>query len=324
MPPALEQTLRDYDTDSLGVSRSASVACRDTARSMLRPPTLARLCPRSRAVRIRFDPPGGYAPMNPSICYHKGALWCVVRAVNYSLEGREYTSHDPHGVFRTENYLGRLDPNGEFIEPRLMRDLDPSPKFLSRHVGYEDVRLVSIKDTLTASASVDDRTPGKSCRVARLHLDGFGDVTRADVQPSNQLHEKNWMPLSVNGEFTWIYSLDPVAILPGPLRSCPLALDHLRGGAAIDFDDGYLCVTHEIIEESVGRIYLHRFVRLDERFCVTAVSPTWVFAHHGIEFCTGIARNEEQVTLSYGIADREAWFTQIDAKEIRNMEWIAP
>jgi len=268
--------------------------------------------------------------MNPSICYHKDELWCAIRAVNYTMKGREYTVHDPHGVVRSENYLGKLLPSGELIDPTFMRDLDATPRHPSNILGYEDVRLVSIKgragDVLAASATVCDRDPDGRRLIARLHLSKGGDVRRADVQPTNQLHEKNWMPLSVGGEFTWIYSLDPTAILPGPLRRCPFALEHLRGGAAIVFDGGYLCVMHEVIDEpgSRGRIYLHRFVRLDKKFNVTAVSPSWVFARHGIEFCAGMVREREQIALSFGVEDREAWVVRIDVKDVKAMKWMTP
>jgi len=316
------------DLDWLSVSRSVPESTRWEVRSMLRPSALSRFCPSARDARIQFEPPGGRLPMNPSICLHRGELWCVVRAVNYTMCGRVYTIHDPHNVVRTENHLGRLDEGYRLVDPVHMLDLDPSPKRPSRVVGYEDVRLVSVSgrngDVLTGSATVCDRAPDEMRRIARLHLDARGNVKRADVQPSNQICEKNWMPLAVDGEFTWIYSLDPTAILPGPLRACPFALEHLRGGAATAFGDGYLCVTHEVVDEPKGRIYLHRFVRLDPKFNVTHVSPAWIFSHFGIEFCAGIVHHAGRIILSYGIEDREAWITSVDAKEIEAMKWITP
>lgn len=315
------------DLDRFSVSRSTPAHGLYEARSMLRPPRLATICPSMSAVRIRFEPPGGRRPMNPSITWHDGELWCVVRAVNYSITGRQYTIDDADGIVRTENYLGRLLPDGEFVDPKPMLDLDPSPRRESRIVGYEDVRLVSIDGSdsavLTASATVCDRDPNRRL-IARLYLDEDGNVRRAIVQPSNQLHEKNWMPLSVNGEFTWIYSLDPTCILPGPLRSCPFALEHLRGGAAICFDDGYLCVAHEAIDTDEDRIYLHRFVRLDGKWNVVAVSPAWIFADYGIEFCPGLVLDGDELVLSYGIKDQEAWVARVDVKEVEEMEWITP
>lgn len=313
------------ESDLERLSISLNYAHRDDVRSMLRPPGLATFCPSAAFTKIQFTPPGGRKPMNPSVCVHNRELWCVVRAVNYEIhEKGRYSIDDADGVVRTENYLGRLQLDGGFVEPTLMLDLDSSPRQKSQIAGYEDVRLVSIDGALTGSATVCDRDPNGRRLIARLHLDDRGNVIRADVQPSNQEHEKNWMPLAVNGKFAWIYSIDPTAILPGPLRSCPFALEHQRGGATIAFGNGYLCVTHEVIDTHEGRIYLHRFVRLDDKFNVTAVTSTWVFAHHGIEFCCGMALDGDSLILSYGVHDKEAWIAQIDVKEIEQMKWITP
>ena len=316
----------DADLDRMSVSRRVLPERRAEARGMLRPPPLSAICPSFRATRIRFEPPKGWHPMNPSVCRHRGKIWCVVRTVNYTMRGRQYTVHDRRGVVRTENYLGTLRATGELVKPRRMRDLDGSPRVRSRILGYEDVRLASVTGRggvreLVGSATVCDRVADRRL-IARLDLTPAGDVRRATVQPSNQQHEKNWMPLSVGGRHTWIYSLDPTAVIPGPLRDCPLSLDHLRGGAAAALDDGYLCVTHEVVEADEGRVYLHRFVRLDARFCVTAVSPAWVFEHHGIEFCAGMVLDGPRLVLSYGVEDREAWVARVNVKEVLAMKWI--
>ena len=302
------------------VSRLVSEQDRFEARSRLRPPGLAIFCPGARSARILFEPPNGWSPLNPSVCLHLGELWCVVRTVNYALDGKRYVVRDPHGVICTENYLGRLDLRGRFLDPTLMRDLDPTSKPTPKK-GYADVRLVSVCGKLAGSASVLE---GENSRIARLSLDATGNVVRADVQPSNQLHEKNWMPLSVNNEFKWIYSLDPVAVVPGPLRKCPFALEYSRGGAATRFGDGYLCVTHEVTDGGDSLIYWHRLVCLDARFNVTRVSPAWIFSRHGIEFCAGIAVDGDDLVLSYGIDDREAWITRVSVHEICKIPWIDP
>lgn len=318
----------DDDLDMMSVSRRVLPERRAEARTMLRPERLSVRCPSYRATRIRFEPPKGWFAMNPSICRHRGRVWCVVRTVNYTMRGRQYTVHDRRGIVRTENYLGTLRATGELLKPRRMRDLDRSPRVRSGILGYEDVRLASVAGKggvreLVGSATVCDRETDRRL-IARLDLTAAGDVRCATVQPSNQSHEKNWMPMSIGGRHTWIYSLDPTAILPGPLRDCPLSLDHLRGGAATPLDDGYLCVAHEVVEAEEGRVYLHRFVRLDARFFVTAVSRAWVFDHHGIEFCAGMVLDGPRLILSYGIEDREAWFARVNLKEVLAMKWIDP
>ena len=208
-----------------------------------------------------------------------------------------------------------------------MRDLDPSPRMPSQIVGYEDVRLVSLGNgKFGASATVCDRIPSRRM-IARLILDEVGNVSLAQLMPGRQWHEKNWMPVvHEGGQIAWIYSLDPTVIIGAVDKqiACPFALDHLRGGAVVRIWGGYLAVTHEVVEANEGRLYLHRFVKLSENFQVVAVSPAWVFAHHGIEFCAGLARDGEDLVLSYGFEDREAWVMRVSAEEVRNLGWMTP
>lgn len=314
--------LSALDLDLMSVSIESSAPHRRGARLRLRPPLLGSLCSKTTFKRIRFDPPNGWHPTNPNICWHHGEIWCVVRTVNYWMQGRKYHVQDPDGVVRTENYLGILEGE-ELTNATLMYDLDQAPRQKSNVVGYEDVRLASIDGTLFGSATVCDRDASRR-QIAKLTLNPSGDVVRADVQPSNQLHEKNWMPLDVDGRFTYIYSLDPTAILPGPLRDCPFALEHLKGGAATEYEDGYLCITHETVDTPEGRLYFHRFVKLDAKFNVTAVSRAFVFAHYGIEFAAGLIVDGDEIVVSYGVDDREAWIARIDATDVEEMEWFLP
>src|SRR5262249_26816768 len=154
----------------------------------------------------------------------------------------------------------------------------------SRIVGYEDIRLVAQRRRLTGSATVCDRDPNRRL-IARLHFTDEGDVEEGKLQASRQWHEKNWMPLMVRGEHEWfpsssidpsvgalgwIYSIDPTIVMVADgsevQRACPFAMEHLRGGAAIEYEGGYLAVTHETIEANEGRVYLHRLVKFTKDF----------------------------------------------------------
>ena len=305
----------DLELDRLSVSRSAPWSKREEARSLLRPERIHTTCPSVRFTPIDFKPPNGWHAMNPSICVHEGELWCVVRTVNYWVKGRKYGVNDPDGITRTENYLGRFRRDGRLTGMRRMRDRDSSPRQPSHVVGYEDVRLVSVGGKLVGSATVHDRG---GVQVAALRIEG-GNVVRAMVQRTERV-EKNWMPFERNGKAAWIYSLDSTVVLPaGTKRKCPFAIEHLRGGAVTEFDRGYLAVTHEVVDEVDGRIYLHRFVRLNAKLVVTAVSPAFIFAHYGIEFAAGLIVDGGKVVVSFGIEDKEAWIMRVDAKEIEAM-----
>lgn len=316
--------------DRLSVSRSAHAPIRNEARCMLRPERLGDLCASARIARISFAPPNRWHPMNPSICLIEGEIRCVIRTVNYTLQGAgRYIVHDPHAVVRTENYLGTVTTNNQFVNFGLMRDLDPGSRKPSSVVGYEDVRLAAIDGRLVASATVCDRDPDRR-QIALLDIDPVGNVTRAHVQTGKSWHEKNWMLFEFNDAPAWIYSMDPTTIVvPKTVEdlrivelNCALALDHLRGGALAKFGKGYLAVTHEVVETIEGRIYLHRFVHLDGCFGVTAVTSAWVFQHHGIEFCAGLVVDGDQLIMSYGVEDREAWIARVPVSEVESMNWI--
>ena len=76
----------------------------------------------------------------------------------------------------------------------------------------------------------------------------------------------------------------------------------------IPVDDGRLAVVHEAIDMSRRRrCYTHRFVRLDDGFAVTHVSPPFVFLHRGVEFCAGLAVRDGLAILSFGFQDAEAY-----------------
>jgi hypothetical protein len=322
------------DLDRTSVSRRAPEPVRSEARGMLRPPTLQVLCDRAKCVHIQFSPPSDWHPMNPSIVAHEGQLWCVVRTINYRLNGRQYTVEDDGGVVRTENFIGVLRPNGKLVgfhklgttnagkpgKPKPMRDRDAAPRVPdARIVGYEDVRLVVLDGRIAGSATVCDRDASRR-QIAALHIGEDGAVERAVVQSSQQWHEKNWMPLPNRvGEMAWIVQIG-AHVPPGS----DLLLDHLRGGAVTALEDGLLAVTHEVVESNECRIYLHRFVRLSADLRVTAVSYAWVFTHHGIEFCAGLATQGDHLVLSYGVEDREAWTVSVPVEQVLQMEWITP
>lgn len=305
------------ELDRLSVSREALAARREEARMLLRPALIKEFCPSARFTPIDFKPPKNRRAMNPSICRHDGQLWCVVRTVNYWVKGRKYGILDKDGITRTENYLGRFRRDGRLTEMRRMRDRDPS---YQEPLGYEDVRLASVGGKLVASATVCDKRDTKLRRMAALKFDARGSVARARVQPALQKHEKNWLPFAHGGKLAWIYSIDPTIIMPaGIKRKCPFALEHLRGGAVTEFDGGYLAVTHEVVDEVDGRVYLHRFVQLDRRLAVTAVSPAFVFAHYGIEFAAGICVDGGKIVVSFGVEDKEAWIVRVDVGEVVGM-----
>ena len=330
--------------DTLSIARCQQ---REEIRPMLRPPSIRTMCRSARVVALEPELVGdiaGYHAMNPTVCVHKGELWIVIRLVNYVIENGKYVSSDAAGRVRTTNLLGRMTVTDAGVSMRdlgVMQDLDREPREPSMVVGYEDMRLFSVKGKLWASATVLDRV--RDCaKIALLHIDDDLNVAKAVVQHGVH-HEKNWMPITGRDDIAWLYSLDPTivqhvrtsdAISDTTTQPSPFALDHLRGSSQVIQIGGgeHLCVTHEVIPMDgwgCRRVYLHRFVRLDEQFRVTAVSPAWTFdsGHYGVEFCNGLSRDPNgpgRLILAYGIEDREARLLIVDESDVLGMDWIVP
>lgn len=330
----------ERSVDVLSVTRCPQ---RTELRPMLRPSSIQKICRSARVIALEPKLEGdiaNYHAMNPTVCVHKGDVWIVIRLVNYVIENGSYVPNDVAGRVRTTNLLGRMaltDSGVQLHDLGIMQDLDRSPRQHSMVVGYEDVRLFSVKDKLWASATVLDRVRDHA-KIALLHINDDLNVSSAVVQGPAGGHEKNWMPIVDAHDVGWLYSLDPTIVRWGDgsttTEPSPFALDHLRGSSqVIPFGtDEHLCVTHEVISMDgwgCRRIYLHRFIRLDKRMRVVAVSPAWTFdsGHYGIEFCNGLCRDPKSpglLVLGYGIEDCQARLLVVDESDVVGMNWIMP
>jgi hypothetical protein len=200
-------------------------------------------------------------------------------------------------------------------------------------LGFEDCRLFRWRGAWHCTATVRDRNPDMRCEIALVALDDQRRVVDVKVLRGHgdDRHQKNWMP-AVDGDALYIvYLCDPTTVLAcDPATATvrvhathvpPVALDHLRGGSQlVRFDDGWLCLTHEIAAiDSMRRRYLHRFVRFDRAFRVAALSEPFRFADDPIEFAAGLAYDGQRDVLraSYGVQDRHAVVATLDAAAVR-------
>lgn len=293
---------------------------------------------------VRFSPlspplPAGYHPCNPSLTTREGEIWCVVRGVNYVQENGRYTAYD--GVIRTTNRLARLDADLALCD--VAEIVDDSPYSIDTTeaphvVGLEDVRIIAHDERLRASCVVVDRDGGWRRRIAVLDLADDGRVELLTTQHyESHLHQKNWMPFVDDEGVGFVYLTDPTVVLRWNEKTrqcdewrrhaCAIALEHQRGSSGlIRFDDGWLCVTHEVSyrdSDASTRVYLHRFVHLDETFRVRATTEAFYFRHIGIEFCAGLVAGPakglgaDELLLSFGVNDGEAWLVVIGADAVR-------
>jgi hypothetical protein len=272
--------------------------------------------------------PGTY-PRNPSLVVHQGQIWATVRTINYtSVNGRPVFRSADHTV-RSQNHLARLDLQGEVVTSTpITGGGDGLPD--ARYQGLEDIRLFSHLDELWLSCTVCDRHPSGIAQIGVARI----DCQTATLEPlelqdfGGGRAQKNWMPVNLGQEFGWIYSVGPTETLVLDRQTSQarvwsrnrpaLALDHQRGSSQlIPWDDGWLCVTHEMVVLGARRRYTHRFVELDNKLGVRAVSDALTFTGAKAEFCAGMIRQGSELWIGFGV-DRQAMLGRVEEAEVRS------
>lgn len=144
--------------------------------------------------------------------------------------------------------------------------------------------------------------------------------------------EKNWLPFSHGTQINFIYSYSPTKIrIPvgneitisketGCLDTELLVsndtqfdFERFRGSGGpvmLETANGmvWLIVVHEVSWcPDKSRIYTHRFVIMDANYKITGISDPWFFESHGIEFCRSMCLKGDNLVLTCGLRDEEAW-----------------
>lgn len=288
----------------------------------------AELFPGFAAKEISVDVDAGYHPLNPSIWIHEGTPYCIVRTVNYTVDGTRYTVNDPGQVILTRNLFVRMDGEFNVIDRRAMPDRSSGvPRFDFPVDGFEDCRLFHCRGGFWCSCTVRDRNPAGRCEIAVLKVADAGlSILQVDRTMEPKRHQKNWMPLVRDDELYFIYTVDPTIVLRFDLEGGaptvashkvpPLALPYARGGSqAVRVNDGWLCLIHDAFNPRENqRFYWHRFVLLDDDFAVRSASEPFYFRQKGIEFCAGLAydHRSQRFVASFGANDARVWLGFFD------------
>jgi len=278
----------------------------------------------------------GWSLFNPSMIAHGGRTLAVVRSSNYTIRDGRYVMPPEDGErIRTENILCRITDNLCVEGPRVIVAEGYQTNGYPVE-GIEDARLLvgprglAVSGTIRDAAGFDGR-----CRIGLADLDvenaAIGRPLMIDgLQCST--HEKNWMPIE-GLPSTWLHAcssdghtttVDPDPTMPGGWRVCrrgkaPPVARGFRGGSqlvAID-DRGWLAVIHEVAAFGNHRAYEHRFIAFDRDLCVSAVSPPFAIREaRTIEFAAGMVRMGDDVVISFGVRDAEAWLCRVPIAEV--------
>jgi len=291
---------------------------------------------------IDFAPEPGWNASNPSIYFDGDRTRCIVRTVNYKLVNGSYVT--PPGdmvrdegpwkgwqIIRTRNFL--LDLDADFKTTRSVEIVDKTGDERTGYPihGFEDARLFAWKGSWWATATVCDFTEDGRREIALLQLDDDGAVVRAQALrgPWSPHAQKNWMPLVDGDQAKFIYatSLDgdvgstvifdlveaedrearPCYVIPPPPTGADYGHGRLRGGSqAARVEGGWIFVVHDVAFPGSGRMYLHRFVFIDDQCQLVSMTDPFYFEKLGIEFCAGLALVDGKLVASYAVNDGSA------------------
>lgn len=287
---------------------------------------LADAVPSFKPQQIKFEPPAGYVPCNPSVINHVGELLTLVRTVNYTINADGgYDIRDGNGACSNHNPIHTRNfvvYSHNFVAPFELLPPEYTVEYpLVR--GFEDSRVFGWNDRIWSISTVRDMNPEGWCeQVLALHEDGYYTDCKK-ILLKERRHEKNWMPWVRNGELQFVYRLGTLIDVDAQFvvqHDCGMDVSRISGGSqVVKIDERtWLAVVHEAgaVPGRPNRFYQHRFVTFWANGRVDRISAPFFFHDRQIEFCAGLAVFGKQLVVSYGVRDCEAWTATMDTEEV--------
>ena len=294
---------------------------------------------------------GGLGLMNPTLLKDGDDWICNVRNVSYTLhhcdppnkgeqDGRfqtpwgplNYVRPDNDPYLRTYNYLGYLN-EGKGFERYNKIDTHKFPKMPEwDFVGHEDGRLMKWENKLWFAGVRRHAPDGKGrMQMSRINLSDTGAIEEErhiiEVEDENSYCEKNWMPI-LDMPYHFVKWLNPLEIVKVNLKNnqaeqvklgdtLPFDNLDLRGGSQIvTYKDYRMAITHEVDGWQTEKgdregHYNHRLVIWDNDWNIISVTKPWKFMHGKIEFCCGLAIEDDILHITFGYQDNSAYLFQV-------------
>lgn len=290
-----------------------------------------------------------FNPLNPTIKKTDDGYVVICRTVNYFQHGGKFFHSmdvlDPTNKIITRNFLLKYDCEFNLLsQQEIVENLRRNHFYFMNCVGLEDCRMFLFDGSICFTCTTLDTNPCKTQQISMCKLRNEGTDDQIQVEtliplmgPNLKRCEKNWLPFVKDNEVYAVYSYDPLVIYhlknngyfcninqDAEVVNKPQKLNFTRfcGSAApIEFDDGYLMLVHEVAYAADRRHYMHRFVYMDNGLNMTKASKPFYYMHKGVEYCCGMTfdHTNENLVMTIGIEDRQAFFAFVDTNTVRNM-----
>ena len=282
-----------------------------------------------------------FSPGNTTISRSDDGYLLIVRLINYEQDGAVwFVSRDADGRIRSKNVHLQLDHDFEIqssleIDDSLLARIQPPDSSEANVQGIEDIRLVRWAGdwwfTAVSSAFPPAGYPGVVLGRLDPSATNVEHLTPLSYAGS-QLAEKNWLPFIHEDRLLLLYSCGPTVILEPDLATGECVevhrtmqdanFDRYRGSSAfIVYRDRYLFTVHEVTYVDGKRVYLHRFVEMDQGFRITRVSRLFTIWHLGVEYNCGICLNHagDALLMTCSFEDRQSWIVHVPLAEVERM-----
>lgn len=267
---------------------------------------------------------------NPCITTIPGqGLYINLRCANYNMEikdGRlvykvykngDLVSPNDENPVSTVNFLCSLDNEFKVTNNKLLEFGNDLLKHDFSVKGVEDIRIFGYKDDIYFVGNSREVTSDRS---PKMLLGNTSDLKSTVVLTGYEDHkcQKNWAPFIHNKKLYLLYSYSPLVILSPDVvtgecivykkEDQKYAYNNFRGGSPGFYVNGILYfLIHEVVYEH-GRIYYHRFVKMNNSLNIDQVSYPFYFDKLGIEYAVGATFDEKKnrLLVSWGQNDKLA------------------
>jgi hypothetical protein len=279
---------------------------------------------------------------NPSNCNFKlvkpGICEGILRTVNYTLDLEGNYIYDKY--IQTQNYWCVVDINkNSIVSKKPIQIINSTYLYVSQpHTseikGLEDGRFIIYKSKLYASFVSLEYGINPIQSIVLAHIDSNFKITHlVPLRYSNNLIQKNWLPVIYKNKLCFIYSYDPFVLLHVDIYTgyCTevikatfnVNLKTFRGSAGpVQIGSKQIVLVHEVgfdIKKTYARTYYHRFLEFDENFHLLRISEPFYFDTLGIEFSLTLIYLQEtdQILIYHTIRDNKINKVLIELNSIR-------
>ncbi|KXW55934.1 hypothetical protein LHV13_05745 [Ferrovum sp. PN-J185] len=277
----------------------------------------------------KIEVPTNMTVFNPSLISVKGGSMVLVRVVE-----EDKTKKNRNGFFYSENWIINYDEN---LNVKNYLRIDDEEIILNRKecsYGLEDGRLFCWNDevwVIFSGLNIENNQFINTMCIAKIvenKLENFQVI----ASPENLKREKNWIPLIKNNDLYFVYKIDPLEIYLYKDNKLELIFkskyrkqkSFISGSStALKYDDRFIFISHHRKKINILKkiflkltnkekykknkvIFYHQLHVLDASFSTILSSEKFIFEKKGIEFCAGMDILDNEVKVSYGVADKTA------------------